>query len=104
MNKTIPSGAGNAKQYSRTHLKVVSGSLPKDIKGHYFRNGPSIMNYDNQVVQHWFYGDGCILKVDISNGQCYAQASFPDTPLHRTRENERSFDQGVLSKIWRSVK
>ncbi len=57
----------------------------------YFRNGPGTVNYDNQIINHWFSGDGCIFKLEFDNGECKAQMKFVDTPIRKQRDSARAF-------------
>lgn len=73
---TMNNAVGNAKEFSGATLKCLKGSLPCTINGNYFRNGPGIVNYGNTVSDHWFSGDGSILKLSFSKGECEAQVKF----------------------------
>lgn len=70
---------GNAVEFGPTTLKCLTGTLPKQISGDYFRNGPGQLSFDNEVDNHWFNGDGCILKLGFKSGECSAQLKFVDT-------------------------
>lgn len=94
-------GVGNATEFTKTTLKCISGAIPKDIAGSYFRNGPGLLNYGAQHLAHWFDGDGCILKVGFKDGECSAQVSYVDTPAHRRRTASQSLSEGMIGKMWR---
>jgi carotenoid cleavage dioxygenase-like enzyme len=66
----------NAAEFATTQAKLISGSIPKSINGSYFRNGPGLFNYGNHVSEHWFNGDGYILKLGFKDGECTAQGKF----------------------------
>ena len=44
----------------------VSGQIPEDFAGTYYRNGPGRFQVGNEFFKHPFDGDGYVLKVDIS--------------------------------------
>ena len=58
----------NGVEFPKTVLKCVYGEIPKSIKGTYYRNGPSVFNYGNEVLDHWFNGSGGIIKLGFNAG------------------------------------
>lgn len=84
--------------------KLISGAIPKDINGNYFRNGPGIFNYGTDVIEHWFLGDGYILKLGFNDGQCTAQGKFVDTMVYKRRFAWKSFYETIMGKLWRKWK
>ncbi len=57
----------------------VSGEIPADLNGRYFRNGP---NPKAHPSADWFLGEGMIHGVEISNGQAnWYRNRYVETPL-----------------------
>lgn len=75
--------------------RVVSGSLPADLSGTYFRNGPNPL-YPSSP-HHWFDGDGMIHRIAIEGGQVQYSNRFVQT---RALEMEKwlggKFFPGIL--------
>jgi all-trans-8'-apo-beta-carotenal 15,15'-oxygenase len=53
----------NAVEFPLTKLKTTFGKIPESICGSYFRNGSSTLKLGQNVLSHWFYGNGALLKV-----------------------------------------
>lgn len=63
-----------AEEFPLTPLAVLSGSIPADLRGSLYRNGPGRLERQGQRVGHWFDGDGAVLAVHFGEGQ--AQATY----------------------------
>lgn len=63
-----------AQEFSLTPLSVLSGSIPSDLQGSLYRNGPGRLERQGQRVNHWFDGDGAVLAVHFEGRQ--AQATY----------------------------
>lgn len=63
-----------AKEFPLTPLAVVEGTLPADLSGSLYRNGPGRLERQGQRVSHWFDGDGAVLAVHFADGQ--AQSTY----------------------------
>ena len=46
----------------------VHGSIPPELNGFFLRNGP---NSNSTVPDFWFFGDGMLHSVELSNGEHY---------------------------------
>ncbi len=58
----------------------VKGSIPGDLRGRYFRNGP---NPQTGVSPHWFFGDGMLHGVELADGQAsWYRNRYIRTPLY----------------------
>lgn len=73
----------NGKPFPMQQLKVIKGSIPKSILGSYIKNGPGLLTLGNDVLSHWFSGDAGILKVEIHDGNAYAQYKMVETPAYK---------------------
>jgi all-trans-8'-apo-beta-carotenal 15,15'-oxygenase len=52
-----------AVEFAPTALTVVAGCIPAGLRGTFYRNGPGRFDRGGERVDHWFDGDGAILKV-----------------------------------------
>ncbi|MGV7207719.1 carotenoid oxygenase family protein [Oxalobacteraceae bacterium A2-2] len=58
---------------------VVSGQLPRDLNGVYFRNGPGRFERDGERLHHWFDGDGYAQRWQIAGGKVSHRGRFVRT-------------------------
>ena len=56
-----------ATEFALTPLSIISGSIPNDLRGSLYRNGPARLSRGQQRVGHWFDGDGAILGVHFTD-------------------------------------
>jgi len=66
--------AAPAQEFETTPLAVLEGTVPTDLQGCLYRNGPARLERQGQRVSHWFDGDGAVLAVRFAEGQ--AQATY----------------------------
>ncbi|MFT6051948.1 MAG: all-trans-8'-apo-beta-carotenal 15,15'-oxygenase [Halioglobus sp.] len=52
-------------------LTNISGAIPSDLKGTFFRNGPGTMKAGEQQYGHWFDGPGMISAVTFVEGRVH---------------------------------
>ena len=57
----------------------VQGTIPADLEGTLFRNGPGQLEIHGQPLQHPFDGDGMISSIAISQGRAYFRNRFVRT-------------------------
>ena len=58
---------------------IVEGSIPSDLNGYYYRNGP---NSWKGPSRHFFFGDGMIHGVKLENGQAkWYRNRYVETPF-----------------------
>jgi carotenoid cleavage dioxygenase-like enzyme len=55
-----------AIEFALTPLSIISGTIPSDLRGSLYRNGPGRLSRGSQQVGHWFDGDGAILGVHFT--------------------------------------
>lgn len=55
------------QEFSLTPLSIISGSLPPQLRGTLYRNGPACLERGGQKVGHWFDGDGAVLAVHFTS-------------------------------------
>ena len=66
------------EEITETDLKV-EGSIPKDLNGYYYRNGP---NSWQGPSRHFFFGDGMIHGVKLENGEAkWYRNRYVQTPF-----------------------
>lgn len=68
-----------ATEFPLAPLSVISGSLPPQLSGSLYRNGPARLARGGQKVGHWFDGDGAILAVHFAKGQATATYRYVQT-------------------------
>ena len=51
----------------QANLHIVSGRVPIDLQGHFFRNGPAMHNIGSDRFTHWFDAPGMIQKFTFAN-------------------------------------
>jgi len=67
---TVGSQAGEAS---------VSGRLPADLQGSFYRNGPGRFELGGERYHHWFDGDGFAQRWTIAGGKVRHQGRFVET-------------------------
>ena len=68
-----------AQEFPLTPLSVISGSIPLQLSGTLYRNGPARLELGGKKVGHWFDGDGAILAVHFAEGQATATYRYVQT-------------------------
>ncbi|EFJ44398.1 hypothetical protein VOLCADRAFT_95405 [Volvox carteri f. nagariensis] len=57
----------------------VTGSIPKELHGTYYRNGPGLQVDNPRYQRHTFDGDGMVLSLSFRNGRAYFRNRFVRT-------------------------
>jgi all-trans-8'-apo-beta-carotenal 15,15'-oxygenase len=57
----------------------IEGTLPAELEGTLFRNGPGLLDVQGHPVKHPFDGDGMISSIAIKNGQAYFRNRYVRT-------------------------
>ena len=57
------------KELDHAELKLVKGSIPEQIAGTFYRNGPGRLERGGKWVHHPFDGDGMIAAFKFENGK-----------------------------------
>ena len=60
-------------------METVAGSLPRELEGTLFRNGPGKFAVGSDKVQHPYDGDGLILSIAIRDGKAFFRSRFVKT-------------------------
>ncbi len=51
------------------NVRIVSGKLPPELRGQFFRNGPAMHNIGGDRFAHWFDAPGMVQKFSFADGQ-----------------------------------
>jgi carotenoid cleavage dioxygenase len=75
---------------------AVSGRIPRDLAGTYYRNGPNPA-YEPKGRYHWFDGDGMVHAVRLENGRAfYRNRWVASEGLREERQAGRALFDGLL--------
>ena len=75
-------------------LKRLSGVLPDELRGTFYRNGPAIHERGGKRMQHWFDGDGMVQAFRFSDGGISHLGRPVETKLYKQNEQEGRFTVG----------
>lgn len=67
------------QEFGPVEVQASSGSLPIDLQGSLYRNGPGRLQRGGQRVNHWFDGDGAILAVHFAAGKARSLYRYVQT-------------------------
>lgn len=76
---------GNFRALETEHdywVDEIIGTLPADLTGTFFRNGPGRHKIGNEKFGHWFDGDGMIARTTFTNGKVHFANRFIRTPKY----------------------
>ncbi|MEM7017926.1 MAG: carotenoid oxygenase family protein, partial [Pseudomonadota bacterium] len=65
----------------------IEGTLPKNLTGTFFRNGPGRLKVGNDQFGHWFDGDGMLCAFSFVNGKVHFKNRYVRTPKY-VKESE----------------
>ncbi len=60
----------------------IVGTLPADLSGSFYRNGPGRLKLGDQEFLHWFDGDGMIARTTFVDGKVHFTNKFVRTPKY----------------------
>jgi len=61
-------------------IEAIDGTLPPDLNGTLFRNGPGLLDVNGQPLHHPFDGDGMVCAVTFRHGRARFRNRFVRTP------------------------
>lgn len=67
-------------------LEVISGRIPAGLAGRFYRNGPAQFRYGDEVLDHWFDGDGLVHRIRFGDGRAEHRARFVETPKRKAEQ------------------
>ena len=79
------------KELDNAELKLVQGSIPKQILGTFYRNGPGRLERGGRWVHHPFDGDGMIAAFKFENGKIKLTNRFVRTKEWKEEEKSKQF-------------
>lgn len=66
--------------YAHLDAHVVAGSLPPDLRGTLYRNGPGRLRLGSTLYAHWFDGDGAVTSLRLDGSTCAVSSRLLQTP------------------------
>jgi all-trans-8'-apo-beta-carotenal 15,15'-oxygenase len=60
-------------------IEDIEGSIPPELTGTLFRNGPGLLDRNGESVRHPFDGDGMICRLTVNNGRAHFSNRFVRT-------------------------
>lgn len=80
-NAKVPLGFHNAPAngIEPERLTLVSGRAPQDLRGTLYRNGPAHFRRGDQMLGHWFDGDGLVRAFSVNGNTATLAARFVQT-------------------------
>lgn len=87
----LPTMRGNFAALEQEHdywVEEVEGSIPADLTGSFFRNGPGRLKIGHEAFGHWFDGDGMVCRTTFRDGKAHFCNRFVRTKKYvdETRE------------------
>ena len=80
-----------APEFDSTPLEIISGSIPTQLRGTLYRNGPARLSRGGQRVGHWFDGDGAILGVHFRDTGATGVYRYVKTQGYLNEQKEDAF-------------
>ena len=79
------------KELDHVELKLTKGTIPKQISGTFYRNGPGRLERGGRWVHHPFDGDGMIAAFNFENGKINLTNRFIRTKEWQEEEKSQKF-------------
>ncbi|DBA91440.1 TPA: hypothetical protein ACH3X2_003966 [Trebouxia sp. C0005] len=79
----------NHKEHVGGYWIDVHGTIPPELAGTYYRNGPGTYKLGDQELAHPFDGHGFIISIAIKNGKAFARARFVETPEYKSEVSQQ---------------
>ena len=80
-----PSHHGGLENLDEEHsywIDEFDGSLPTDLSGTFFRNGPGRQRIGDSQYGHWFDGDGMLCAFTFRDGKAHFKNAYVRTPKY----------------------
>ena len=81
----VPTCHGGLENLDEEHdywIDDIEGSLPGDLEGTFFRNGPGRQRIGGQAYGHWFDGDGMVCRFSFTGGEAHFKNAYVRTPKY----------------------
>jgi all-trans-8'-apo-beta-carotenal 15,15'-oxygenase len=94
-------------------ITQIEGTIPADLAGTLYRNGPGLFERFGVRYAHWFDGDGMVSAITVRHGQATFRNRFVRTAGYRREEQAgQLLHRGLMtqrpgpwwSNIWRQIK
>lgn len=72
-------GYRSLKQESSYWIDDIDGTIPPELTGTLFRNGPGLLDVNGQPIHHPFDGDGMICRLTLQQGRAHFANRFVRT-------------------------
>jgi carotenoid cleavage dioxygenase-like enzyme len=76
---TLGFEAPRSRELDTGALELLSGALPKELAGTFYRNGPALFERAGYRYRHWFDGDGMVHRYRFANGRISHRARYVQT-------------------------
>lgn len=60
-------------------ITSIQGTIPSELQGTLFRNGPGLLDINGTPIRHPFDGDGMISAISFNNGKAHFRSAFVKT-------------------------
>ncbi|TVQ48901.1 MAG: Apocarotenoid-15,15'-oxygenase [Gloeocapsa sp. DLM2.Bin57] len=60
-------------------ITSIQGTIPSELQGTLFRNGPGLLDINGIPIRHPFDGDGMISAISFNNGKAHFRSAFVKT-------------------------
>ena len=84
-------GFSNVERNFLPKTLTVEGTIPKDLEGIFYRNGPGKHERGDIRYKHLFEGDGMLQRFVISDGKISHEGKFIQTPKFTQEEQAEQF-------------
>lgn len=75
-------GLANLDEEYSYDLEDYEGTIPTDLQGTFFRNGPGRQRIGDSKYGHWFDGDGMLCAFTFNDGQAHFKNAYVRTPKY----------------------
>ncbi len=84
-------GFANIENNFPSQLLAIEGTIPNDLSGTFYRNGPAKHERGEQRYQHLFEGDGMLQRFQIVDGKISHHGKFITTPKFKNEQQQQQF-------------
>jgi carotenoid cleavage dioxygenase len=84
-------GVANVESNFASQALELEGSIPRDLRGVFFRNGPAKNERGNQRYHHLFEGDGMLQRFNIEQGKISHIGKFINTTKFQAEQKAQRF-------------
>ncbi|WP_072619273.1 carotenoid oxygenase family protein [Spirulina major] len=90
-------GYESQRQEISTVVDRITGTIPPELTGTLFRNGPGLLDINGEPIHHPFDGDGMVCAIAFRDGHAYFQNRFVRTEgFVKEQAAKKSLYRGVF--------